>query len=126
MNTNSPGASGPTHKAVEGVSGITTADAGLADMREEIQKRLDKASAQGEIDASRLDNQMSEVLEEHSLKVQIEERRRRLGLPSGLPRRSGPGGWPSSSLPTAGGSPTSSSGPRSLLPMAPRSSSMRK
>lgn len=72
-----------THKAVEGVSGITTADAGLADMREEIQKRLDKASAQGEIDASRLDNQMSEVLEEHSLKVQIEERRRRLGLPSG-------------------------------------------
>ncbi len=69
-----------THKAVEGVAGVTTADEGLADMREEIQKRLDKATAQGEIDASRLDNQMAEVLEEHTIKLQLEERRKRLGL----------------------------------------------
>ncbi len=71
-----------THKVVEGVSGVTSADAGLAAMREEIQKRLDKAAAQGEIDASRLDNQMAEVLEEHTIKVQLEERRKRLGLAS--------------------------------------------
>ncbi len=67
-----------THKAVEGVSGVTTADEGLSAMREEVQKRLDKASAQGEIDASRLDNQMAEVLEEHTIKMQLEERRKRL------------------------------------------------
>lgn len=69
-----------THKAVEGVAGVTTADEGLAAMREEVQRRLDKAAAQGEIDASRLDNQMAEVLEEHTINVQLEERRRRLGL----------------------------------------------
>jgi phage shock protein A len=69
-----------THKAVEGVSGVTTADQGLADMREEVQKRLDKAAAQGEIDASRLDNQMSEVLEEHTIELQIEERRKKMGM----------------------------------------------
>ncbi len=71
-----------THKAVEGVSGVTVADAGLDDMREEIEKRLDKASAQGELDAKRLDNQMSEVLEEHNLSIQLQERKRRLGLQS--------------------------------------------
>lgn len=71
-----------THKAVEGVAGVTAADAGLAEMREQIQKRLDKATAQSEIDASRLDNQMAEVLEEHTIKVQLEERRKRLGLTS--------------------------------------------
>ncbi len=69
-----------THKAVEGVAGVTSADEGLAAMREEIQKRLDKAAAQGEIDASRLDNQMAEVLEEHTINAQLEERKRRLGL----------------------------------------------
>lgn len=71
-----------THKAVEGVAGVTSADEGLAAMREEIQKRLDKATAQGEIDASRLDNQMAEVLEEHTISLQLEERRKRLGLNS--------------------------------------------
>jgi phage shock protein A len=71
-----------THKAVEGVAGVTTADEGLGSMREEIQRRLDKAAAQGEIDASRLDNQMAEVLEEHAIEVQLEERRKRLGLDS--------------------------------------------
>jgi phage shock protein A len=71
-----------THKTVEGVAGVTTADEGLASMREEVQKRLDKAAAQGEIDASRLDNQMADVLEEHTISVQLEERRRRLGLGS--------------------------------------------
>lgn len=69
-----------THKAVSSIAGVSVADSGLAAMSEEIQRRLDKASAQAEIDASRLDTQMSEVLEEHTIQAQIEERRRRLGL----------------------------------------------
>jgi len=68
-----------THKVVEGVAGTTTADAGIAEMRDEIQRRLDKASAQGEIDASRLENQMAEVLEENTLDAQLSERKKRLG-----------------------------------------------
>ena len=69
-----------THKVVEGVGGVTTSEAGMDDIREEIQRRLDKATAQGEIDASRLDTQMAEVLEEHTIQVQLEERKRSLGL----------------------------------------------
>jgi phage shock protein A len=71
-----------THKVVEGVGGITTSDAGIDDIREELQRRLDKATAQGEIDASRLDNQMAEVLEERTIKVQLDERKQKLGLES--------------------------------------------
>lgn len=71
-----------THKAVQSISGVSTADEGLAAMGEEVQRRLDKASAQAEIDASRLDTQMSEVLEENTIRSQIEERRQRLGLSS--------------------------------------------
>ena len=71
-----------THKAVEGVAGVTNAAAGLSDMREEIQRRLDKATAQGELDAKRLDNQMSEVLEEHTISLQLAERKKRLGMQS--------------------------------------------
>jgi phage shock protein A len=72
-----------THRAVEGVAGVTTAEAGIDDMREAIRKRLDKAQAQAEMDASRLDNQMAEVLEEHTLTVQLAERKRKLGLSQG-------------------------------------------
>jgi phage shock protein A len=71
-----------TSKAVGGIAGVTTAEAGMAAMREEIQRRLDKATARGEIDAARLDNQMSEVLEEHTINLQLEERRKKLGLSS--------------------------------------------
>jgi len=69
-----------THKVVEGVGGVTTSEAGIDDIREEIQRRLDKATAQGEIDASKLETQMAEVLEEHTIQVQLEERKRSLGL----------------------------------------------
>jgi phage shock protein A len=68
------------HKTVEGVAGVTTAEVGIDEIRREIQRRLDKATAQGEIDASSLDNQMAEVLEEHTLKTQLEERKKKLGL----------------------------------------------
>lgn len=69
-----------THKVVEGVAGVTVSEAGMNEMREEIQRRLDKASAQGEIDANRLENQMAEVLEQDTIDRQLAERRARLGL----------------------------------------------
>ena len=69
-----------THEVVEGVAGVTTEEAGLGDIREEIQRRLDKASAQSEMDASRLDAQMAKVLEEEEIQGQLAERRQRLGL----------------------------------------------
>ena len=69
-----------THKVVEGVGGITTSEAGITDIREEIQHRLDKATAQGEIDAKRLDNQMAEALEQDTIDRQLAERKARLGI----------------------------------------------
>ena len=69
-----------THKVVEGVGGVTTAEVGMDEMRDEIRRRLDKATAQGEMDAKRLETQMAEVLEENSLNAQLAERKRRLGL----------------------------------------------
>jgi len=69
-----------THKVVEGVAGITTEEAGIDEIRAEIQRRLDKATAQAEMDANRLDRQMAEVLEEEELAQQLAERKARLGL----------------------------------------------
>lgn len=69
-----------THKVVEGVAGVTVAEAGIDDIRDEIQRRLDKATAQGEVASSTLEAQMSEALEEHALDRQLEERKARLGL----------------------------------------------
>ncbi len=69
-----------THKAVKGVAGATRPDVGIGEMRDEIQRRLDKATAQGEIDASQLETQMADVLEEDELDRQLVERKRRLGL----------------------------------------------
>jgi len=69
-----------THKVVVGVAGVTTAEAGVGDIRDAIQKRLDKAAAQSQMDANRLDNQMSEVLEEDLLQRQLAERKKKLGM----------------------------------------------
>jgi len=69
-----------THKVVEGVGGVTTSEAGMNEIRDEIQRRLDKATAQGEVDAKRLDNQMAEALEKDTLDRQIAERKSKLGL----------------------------------------------
>jgi phage shock protein A len=68
-----------THKVVDGVSGVTTAESGMSDIRESIQKRLDKAATQSKMDAGRLDNQMSEVLEQDLLQRQLAERKKKLG-----------------------------------------------
>jgi phage shock protein A len=69
-----------THKVVEGVGGVTGSEAGVDEIREAVQKRLDKATAQGEIDAGRLDNQMAEVLEKDTIDRQLSERKKRLGV----------------------------------------------
>jgi phage shock protein A len=69
-----------THKVVTGVAGVTTAESGVGDIREAIQKRLDKAQAQSQMDANRLDNQMSEVLEQDLLNRQLAERKQKLGM----------------------------------------------
>ena len=69
-----------THKVVEGVAGVTSEEAGLESIREEIQRRLDKATAQSEMDASRLDEQMAKVLEEDEIQGQLAHRKEKLGL----------------------------------------------
>jgi len=69
-----------THKVVEGVGGVTTSETGMNEIRDEIQRRLDKATAQGEIDAKRLDNQMSEALEKDTIDQQLAERKAKLGM----------------------------------------------
>lgn len=69
-----------THRVVEGVGGVTGAETGIEEIREEIQRRLDKATAQSEIDASRLEKQIADALEEDELQNQLAARRARLGL----------------------------------------------
>jgi len=69
-----------THKVVEGVGGATVSEAGISEIRDEILRRLDKATAQGEIDSKRLDNQMNEVLEKDTLDRQLAERKAKLGI----------------------------------------------
>ncbi|MCO6453449.1 MAG: PspA/IM30 family protein [Caldilineales bacterium] len=69
-----------THKAVQAVGDVSTDAAGMDDIKGAIQRRLDKAEAQGEIDASKLDRQMDEVLETSEIETQLAARRARLGL----------------------------------------------
>ena len=69
-----------THKVVTGVAGATEVESGIDEMRTAIQSRLDKASAQGEMDASRLEQQAADVLEQDTLDTQLAERKRKLGL----------------------------------------------
>ena len=71
-----------THKVVEGVAGATAVETGMDEMRDEIQRRLDKATAQGEVDASRLENQMAEALEQDAVDAQLAERKRSWGYRS--------------------------------------------
>ena len=65
-------------KRVDDVAGVGDSD--IARLRENIYARLDKASARSEMYASRLDNQMDDVLGAAELDLQLEERKRRLGL----------------------------------------------
>ena len=65
-------------KKVDDVAGIGDSD--IARIHEKIYGRLDRASAQSEMYASRLDNQMDDVLGKAEVDLQLEERKRRLGL----------------------------------------------
>ncbi len=59
---------------------IGAGDSDIARVAESIRARLDKAQAQSEMYAQRLDVQMDEVLERHTLEQQLAERKKRLGL----------------------------------------------
>ena len=69
-----------THKAVESLGDVSTEAVGIDDLKESIQRRLDKAAAQSEIDSQNLEKQMEEVLETSAIEKQLAERRARLGL----------------------------------------------
>lgn len=55
-------------------------DQDIARMAESIRARLDKATARSEMQSSRLDEQMDEVLERNQLDTQLAERKKKLGL----------------------------------------------
>jgi phage shock protein A len=70
-----------TVKAIKSLDDLVgVGDADIARLGESIRARLDRASAHGELYANRLDTQMDEVLGAAELDLQLEERRRRLGL----------------------------------------------
>lgn len=70
-----------TAKAIKSLDDVVgVGDADIARIGDSIRARLDKASARSELAASRLEDQMDEVLERSAIDIQLEERKRRLGL----------------------------------------------
>ncbi len=70
-----------TAKAIRSLDDLVgVGDADIARIGNAIRARLDKASARSELAASRLEDQMDEVLERSAIDMQLEERKRRLGL----------------------------------------------
>jgi phage shock protein A len=70
-----------TVKAIKSLDDLTgVGDGDIARLSESIRSRLDKASAQSEMYASSLDSQMDDVLGKSEIDLQLEERKRRLGL----------------------------------------------
>lgn len=70
-----------TVKAIKSLDDLVGAgDSDIARLGESIRGRLDKATAYGEMYASRLDSQMDDVLGKSEIDLQLEERKRRLGL----------------------------------------------
>ena len=67
-----------TYKSLDDLTG--SGDDDIARVAEGIRARLDKASARSEMQASSLDAQMDEVLEQRALESQLAERKARLGL----------------------------------------------
>jgi phage shock protein A len=59
---------------------IGSGDQDVARLAESIRMRLDKASAHAEMQASRLDVQMDELLERDKIDAQLAERKKKLGL----------------------------------------------
>ncbi len=70
-----------TVKAIKSLDDLTgVGDGDIARLGESIRSRLDKASAQSEMYSDRLDSQMDAALGSAELDLQLEERKRRLGL----------------------------------------------
>jgi phage shock protein A len=70
-----------TARAIQSLDDVVgVGDSDVARIGESIRARLDKASARSELAASRLEDQMDEVLEHSAIDIQLEERKRRLGL----------------------------------------------
>ena len=70
-----------TAKAIQSLDDVVgVGDSDIARIGDSIRARLDKASARSELAASRLEDQMDEVLERTEIDIQLEERKRRLGL----------------------------------------------
>ena len=70
-----------TAKAISSLDDLVGAgDDDIGRLAESIRTRLDKASARGEMAATRLDAQMDEVLERTTIDAQLAERRKRLGI----------------------------------------------
>ena len=67
-----------TMKSLDDVTGNSDAD--IARIGESIRARLDKASAKSEMMATRLDDQMDQVLGKSELDNQLAERKKRLGM----------------------------------------------
>lgn len=65
-------------KSLDDLQGLGDAD--IARMSESIQQRLDKATAASEMYAGSLDDQMDDVIGKTEIDLQLEERKRRLGL----------------------------------------------
>lgn len=70
-----------TVKAIKSLDDLVgVGDSDIARLGESIRGRLDKATAYSEMYADRLDNQMDDVLGKTEIDLQLEERKRRLGL----------------------------------------------
>ena len=69
-----------TMKSIDDIVG--SGDADIARLGESIRARLDKASAKSEMMATRLDDQIDEVLGKGELDSQLAERKKRLGMSS--------------------------------------------
>lgn len=70
-------------KSLDDLMGVGDSD--IARMGEAIRNRLDRATAYSEMYADRLDSQMDEALGSAEIDLQLEERKRRLGLAEPAP-----------------------------------------
>lgn len=70
-------------KSLDDLAGVGDSD--IARMSESIRSRLDKATAYSEMYADSLDSQMDEALGSVEIDLQLEERKRRLGLADEAP-----------------------------------------
>ncbi|MBN1933016.1 MAG: PspA/IM30 family protein [Anaerolineae bacterium] len=69
-----------TLHSLDDLAGVGDAD--IARIADGIRARLDKASTQSEMRAARLDDQMDQLLETDEIQIQLEARKRRLGIGS--------------------------------------------